>query len=268
MTDGENRTRAGSNTEQHNLMESAGVLTFISTVSAPSPQTNKTAVWSEPWCCAQRDHFTETVSLGLTSLKQSRLQRSFFWLLLVFYVSCCVPAFFHINCSCKGAEQHSSLCVHFALLLLYDSLFRKLLKLEDTVKLVKSVWGSQHDKEEEEISESERFLCFTLLAPPAEKVKRGRFLCCRTAVSAQVNGFKSDGIAGLLVDFLPNRVGVFPLSLLCFLSGQMNKTGHQHIHRGWMCWCQKTVHFCQKELAEPQRRIKVVGFSFSSCHLE
>lgn len=34
---------------------------------------------------------------------------------------------------------------------------------------------------------------------------------------AQVNGFKSDRIAGLLVDFLPNRVGVFPLSLLCFL---------------------------------------------------
>lgn len=30
---------------------------------------------------------------------------------------------------------------------------------------------------------------------------------------SQVNGFKSDRIAGLLVDFLPNRVGVIPLSL-------------------------------------------------------
>lgn len=45
----------------------------------------------------------------------------------------------------------------------------------------------------------------TSMAPPAEKVKRGRLLCCAAAVSAQVNGFESDGIAGLLVDFLPNR---------------------------------------------------------------
>lgn len=47
----------------------------------------------------------------------------------------------------------------------------------------------------------------------------------------QVNGFKSDRIAGLLVDFLPNRVGVFPLSLLCFLSKLKHETGGGRTHR-------------------------------------
>lgn len=47
----------------------------------------------------------------------------------------------------------------------------------------------------------------------------------------QVNGFKSDKIAGLLVDFLPNRVGVFPLSLLCFLSKLKHEPGGGRTHR-------------------------------------
>ena len=96
----------------------------------------------------------------------------------------------------------------------------------------------------------------------------------------QVNGFKSDKIAGLLVDFLPNRVGVFPLSLLCFLSKLKQETGGGRTHRllqprvtpiklttkkscslflhrlpawwwlrsvpAWLqiCWCQRTALIC------------------------
>lgn len=83
--------------------------------------------------------------------------------------------------------------------------------------------------------ELKRFLCFTLShtveetpsAPPAERLSEESGVSSMFPLlhDAQVNGFKSDRISGLLVDFLPNRVGVFPLSLLRFLSKLRQEEG-------------------------------------------